>query len=48
MLTGIYKDYGKDDPLSKLAPAIPPDVITNKYNPHPASVSLGMNWLFNY
>lgn len=48
MLTGAYLDYGKSDPLAANYPAIPPDVITNKYNPHPVSLALGLSWLFNY
>jgi hypothetical protein len=46
MLTGIYKNYQKGDPLKVLVPNIPPDFTTEAYNPRPVSFSIGLNYLF--
>ena len=47
MLTGVFKDYGYNDPLKDAIPAVPNDNTTNRYNPRVVSVSLGVNYLFN-
>jgi hypothetical protein len=46
-LNGIYKNFERDDPLSKIVPANPPQIITNYYNPRPAGIQIGMSFLFN-
>ena len=48
MMTGIFLDYAKDDPLKKQIPQIPVDYTTNKFNLRALSVSLGINYLFNF
>lgn len=47
MMTGIFKDYAKDDPLKKYIPVIPPDYTTNKFNLRAISASIGINYMFN-
>ena len=46
-LNGVFTDFSKDDPLKNIVPAIPPQVITNYYNPRPATIQIGVNFLFN-
>jgi hypothetical protein len=46
-LNGIFKNYIKDDPIATTVPAIPPQIITNYYNPRPATIQIGFNFLFN-
>ena len=46
-LNGVYKNFKEDDPLRNVSPAIPPQIITNYYNPRPASIQIGVNFLFN-
>lgn len=47
-LTGVYDDYDEDDPVKELAPVQAPDRLTNAFNPRAASVSIGINYLFNF
>lgn len=47
MLTGVYEDFAKDDPLLTYMPAVPPEKITSEFNPRPISFSLGLNYMFN-
>ena len=46
-LNGVYRNFKEDDPLKNTVPAIPPQIITNYYNPRPASIQIGVNFLFN-
>jgi hypothetical protein len=46
MLSGIYDDFGKHDPLKETIPAEPPEKITNEFNPRGASIAIGFNYLF--
>lgn len=46
-LNGIFTDFSKDDPLKHAVPAISPQIITNYYNPRPAGIQIGVNFLFN-
>lgn len=48
MMTGIYSDFEKDDPLKNLIPEIPPQEITQKFNPRAVSISIGLNYMFNF
>ena len=47
MLTGIYKDFAKNDPLLPYIPEVPPETISSKFNPRAVSVSLGLSYLMN-
>ncbi len=47
MLSGIYSDYAKNDPLSSLIPAEAPQKITGYFNPRAAAVSVGFSYMFN-
>jgi hypothetical protein len=47
MLTGIYGDYPNDDPLKTIIKPVPPQKITDKFNPRALSLSIGINYLFN-
>ena len=46
-LNGVYKNFTQDDPLRDIVPAIEPQTITNYYNPRPAGVQIGFNFLFS-
>lgn len=46
MLTGIFKDYAKDDPLLPFVPAVPPQTSSSKYNPRVVSITIGMSYWF--
>ncbi len=46
-LNGVYENFTEDDPLKNIVPAIPPQIITNYYNPRPAGIQIGFNFLFN-
>lgn len=46
LLTGLFKDFGKDDPLLLTIPA-ETENISNKFNPRPVSLSIGLNYLFS-
>ena len=48
MLTGIYKDFVKDDPLLQHFPPDSLQNITSEFNPHAISLSLGLNYMFNF
>ncbi|MBI5326098.1 MAG: hypothetical protein HZB41_12640 [Ignavibacteriae bacterium] len=48
MLTGIFKDFVKDDPLIKHFPPDSSQNFTNEFNPHTISFSLGLNYMFNF
>ncbi|OGU11652.1 MAG: hypothetical protein A2X61_07215 [Ignavibacteria bacterium GWB2_35_12] len=48
MLTGIYKDFVKDDPLLHHFPPDSSQNFTNEFNPHTISFSLGLNYMFNF
>ncbi len=47
MLTGIYDNFGKDDPLREYIPPVAPQNITNKFNPRAVSLLLGISYLMN-
>ncbi|MGA2298136.1 MAG: hypothetical protein ABSG15_11365 [FCB group bacterium] len=47
MLTGIYKDFTKDDPLILSIPPEPYNLWTKAYNPRALSLSVGVNYTFN-
>ena len=46
-LNGVYQNFQKDDPLKNTVLAVPPQIITNYYNPRPAGIQIGLNFLFN-
>ena len=46
-LNGVYKNFKQDDPLKNIVLAVPPQIITNYYNPRPAGIQIGVNFLFN-
>jgi hypothetical protein len=46
-LNGTYKNFEKNDPLKNVVPAISPQIITSYYNPRPAGIQIGVNFLFN-
>ena len=46
-LNGVYTDFVNNDPLKNVVPALGNQIITNYYNPRPASIQLGLNFLFN-
>jgi hypothetical protein len=46
MLSGIYEDFGEQDPLLEEIPAQGHEVITNEFNPRAASVAIGFSYLF--
>jgi hypothetical protein len=47
-LSGIYKDFKNDDPLRTIVPSTDANqIITNYYNPRPATIQLGFSFLFN-
>ncbi len=48
MLTGIYKNFTKDDPLLKIVPPTYPERFTDKYNPRAVSLMIGLNYLLNF
>ena len=48
MLTGIYYDFTKDDPVKTLIQPKSYDIYSNQYNPHAASAMLGFSYLFNF
>ncbi len=47
MLTGIFKDYSKDDPLIDIIPPKKSQEITNEFNPRAASLLVGLSFLMN-
>ncbi|HPI20121.1 MAG TPA: hypothetical protein PKY56_07090 [Candidatus Kapabacteria bacterium] len=47
MLTGVFKDYSKNDPLLSYLPPSTPYNVAEKYNPRVVSLSIGFNYLFN-
>jgi hypothetical protein len=47
MLTGVFKDFVKDDPLLQYYPQNPTEKWTNAFNPRAMSLSLGINYMFN-
>jgi hypothetical protein len=47
MLTGIFSDYGKDDPLLTIIPPKAPQIISNEFNPRAVSLTLGISYLLN-
>lgn len=47
MLTGIFKDYGENDPLIEIIPPKNPQIITNEFNPRVASLMLGLSFVLN-
>ncbi|MBM2814284.1 MAG: hypothetical protein HW421_1046 [Ignavibacteria bacterium] len=47
MLTNIFNDFKKDDPLINLMPVSTDQQLTNDYNPRAASVSIGFKYMFN-
>ncbi len=48
MLTGIYKDFVKDDPLLQQFPPDSTEKFTSEFNPRAFSISLGLNYMFNF
>lgn len=48
MLTGIYKDYPKNDPLAAVIPPFKSDPITDVFNPRAASIRIGFNYMFHF
>ncbi len=47
MLTGVFKDYSKNDPLLGALPSSPPYNVAEKYNPRVVSLTIGFNYLFS-
>jgi len=47
MLSGIYDNYTKNDPLLPYIPELPPYSISTKYNHRALSLNIGINYLFN-
>jgi hypothetical protein len=47
MLTGVFKDFGQNDPLMTEIPPVPPQMITSSFNPRVVSLSVGISYLFN-
>ncbi len=47
MLSGIYNDYIKNDPLLPFIPEVPPYNISSKYNHKAVSLSIGISYWFN-
>lgn len=48
MLTGIFDDYPKNDPLAEVIPPFESDPITDVFNPRAASFRIGFNYLFHF
>lgn len=48
MLSGIFKNFAKNDPLQSAIPVPQPFELTDSYNPRTASVQLGINYLFKF
>lgn len=48
MMTGLFSDYVKDDPLLATIPPTYPEKFTNKYNPRTVSLLIGLNYLLNF
>lgn len=48
MLTGLYDNFAKDDPLRNKIPEASFDPITNDSNPRVASLTIGFNYMFNF
>lgn len=46
MLSGIYSDFTKDDPLLPFIPEVAPQKISSKFNPRALSITLGMTYWF--
>ena len=46
-LTGLYKDFSKDDPLITDIPPAPTQIFANNLNPRPISLMAGINYYFN-
>lgn len=47
MLTGIYNDFGKNDPFKNIFPAENVSQVTSEFNPRAASLSMGLSFVFN-
>jgi hypothetical protein len=47
MLSGIFNHFGTDDPLKGIVKSVPPEVVTDAFNPRAASLTIGFNYLFN-
>ncbi len=48
MLTGLYSDFVKDDPLLETIPPTFPEKFTDKFNPRTISLLVGLNYLLNF
>ena len=46
-LNGVFDNFVENDPLKNTVPAVGGQIITNYYNPRPAGIQLGLNFLFN-
>lgn len=47
MLTNMYYDFPKNDPLKSIVPVVAPDMPSDKFNPRCLSIGFGLNYLFN-
>ncbi len=47
MLSGIFSDYGTQDPLLEILPPKKPQTITDEFNPRVVSLMVGLTFLLN-
>lgn len=45
-LTGLYTDFSKHDPLLEIIPPEEKQTITNKFNPRPLTLLIGVSYMF--
>lgn len=46
MMTGVFVDYSKQDPLRELIPERPYEPTTESFNPRAFSLCIGVRWMF--
>lgn len=45
-LNGVYTDFSKHDPLLEIIPPESGQTITNKFNPRPLTLTIGLSYMF--
>lgn len=45
MLSHIFKDYEQNDPLKEIIPVMPPQKLTDEFNPRAVSFTIGIKYL---